>query len=128
MASGQQPGPVQQMPYPTYAPVYQPQPHRAPVEYLRPLVSDFVVTIGAVFGLFLLMLGSLIYGLSQDYWEAGVVLGSLGAFILVADLFMAAIMRADMDRWVRFALVAAATVLTVWWFSFTLSGQIMGLL
>ncbi len=116
------------MPYPTYAPVYQPQPHRAPVEYLRPLVSDFVIVIGAVFGLFLLMLGSLIYGLSQDYWEAGVVLGSLGAFILVADLFMAAIMRADMDKWVRFALVAAATVLTVWWFSFTLMGDVMSLI
>jgi hypothetical protein len=112
------------MPYPTYAPVYQPQPHRSPSELLKPLVSDFVVAIGTAFGLFLVMLGSLIYGLSQDYWEAGLVLGSLGAFILVTDLFMAAIMRADMEKWVRFALVAAATVLTIWWFSFTLMGQI----
>lgn len=112
------------MPYPTYAPVYQPQPHRAPSELLKPLVSDFVVAIGTALGLFLVMLGSLIYGLSQDYWEAGLVLGSLGAFILVTGLFMAAIMRADMDKWVRFALVAAATVLTMWWFTFTVMGQI----
>ena len=88
---------------------------------IKPLVSDFVVAIGAVLGLFLLMMGSLIYGLTQDYWEAGLVLGSLGAFILVSDLFMAAIMRADMEKWVRFALVAAATILTMWWFTFVMT-------
>lgn len=112
MASGQAPGPAQQGPYPPYQPMYQP-PRKAAVEYMKPLVSDMMLTLLVVLGLFLVWLGSLLWGTIDDAdgdkWGLGIK--SFGMLIVTVALFAGGILRADLDRWVRVALIAAAVTL-----------------
>lgn len=75
--------------------------------------------------MFLLMLGSLIFGAETTNWSgtatAGMVVKALGLFVVTAAMFMGGILRADMNKWVRVALLLSATVLVVlvgFWGSF----------
>ncbi len=113
MVSGQTPGPMQPGQYPMYQPVYQP-PHRHPSDYLKPLVSDLVLAIAIVIGLFFVWLGSLIWGVSDPGesgrdWGLGVK--SFGMLILTIGLFLGGLLRSDMEKWVRVALIAASVLL-----------------
>jgi len=109
MVSGQaqQPGP-----YPMYQPVYQP-PHRGASDYIRSAVSDVMIGIVIVVGLFFMWLGSLIAGLTDDLdtWKLGQALNSFGMLATTAGLLLGGILRADMERWVRVALIVSAALL-----------------
>lgn len=87
-------------------------PARPAADYLRPLASDFVLALGALLGLFLMMLGSIIAGLTTgDARSVGLILGSFGMFILTIVLLFGAIVRVDMDKLVRLAMILAAAFL-----------------
>lgn len=94
---------------------YQPQyvERRPPVEYLRPLASDFLLAIGIIIGLFLMMIGSMIMGAgdSETANDLGNILKGFGNFIACAVLFLAAIVRVDIDKLVRFGFLLAAAIL-----------------
>ncbi|UCE92146.1 MAG: hypothetical protein JSV90_03165 [Methanobacteriota archaeon] len=114
--------PAQQPQYPAYAPVYQPV-HKQPIEYIKPFASDVILAMGIVVGLFLLMLGSIIGGMSDSEagWDAGMVLKALGLFIVTAAMLLGAVLRTDMNKWVRVALLLSATLLIIlvgFWGSF----------
>lgn len=113
MASGTT-GPVPQGPYPTYAPVYQP-PHKQPVEYVRTFASDFVLAIGVVIGLFLMMIGEIVTGWADtaDGRDAGSTVRAFGMFFLTAVMFLGGLLRHDMEKWVRWALIIGATALLI---------------
>jgi len=115
VASGQPIGPAQQGPYPGYAPVYQPV-HKPTIEYLKPLVSDVLLAIGAVAGLFLLMLGWIIFGVASDGGgrDAGQVVKAIGLFVLSAVMLLGGLIRVDMEKWVRTSLIIGAVLLITW--------------
>lgn len=115
MASGQPTGPAPQGQYPGYAPVYQPV-HKQPIEYLRPVVSDVLLAIGIVVGLFLLMLGWIIFGVADtgSGRDAGQVVKALGLFILTAVMILGGLIRVDMEKWVRASLIVGAVLLISW--------------
>lgn len=110
-------GPMQQ-PGAGPQPVYQPQyVEHKPVDYLRPLASDFVLALGTIVGLFLMMLGSLIWGLSSSQsvvWDLGKILAAFGTFIISAILLMGAIVRVDADKLVRVGYLIAAVAIIIY--------------
>jgi hypothetical protein len=100
-------------PQPTmYQPPQQQAPARPMSDYLRPVASDVVLAIGALLGLFLMMLGSIIAGLTTgDSRDIGWILNSFGMFVLTVVLLFGAIVRVDMDKFVRTAMILAAAFL-----------------
>jgi len=87
--------------------------HRPPVDYLRPLASDFLLAIGVILGLFLMMIGSMIAGAgdSQTTYDLGLIMKGFGNFLVCAVLFLAAIVRVDIDKLVRFGFILGAAFL-----------------
>ena len=87
--------------------------HRSP-EYLRPLASDFLLVVGAILGIFLMMLGSLIWGMTSNnsaIWDLGKAIAAFGTFLITAVLLMGAFVRSDADKVVRAAYVIAAALI-----------------
>ncbi len=122
MSSQDKTEPAQQAQYPAYGPAYQPV-HKQPIEYIKPFASDVILAIGIVVGLFLLMLGSIIFGVADEQAgrDAGMVLKALGLFIVTAAMLLGAVLRTDMNKWVRVALLLSATLLIIlvgFWGSF----------
>jgi len=87
---------------------------------IKSMVSDTILAIAVVIGLLLAMVGSWLIGLmdTQGGVHAGQVLRSLGVTALVLGGLMAALLRHDMDKYIRAALVLFATVFGVlaFWF------------
>jgi len=114
-----QPTPMQPGAGTAQQPMYQPQyimAQHSPVDHLKPLASDFLLAVGAIIGIFLLMLGTLIYGLSLhgDVYNLGKVIAAFGVFIVSVVLLMGAIVRVDLDKLVRFGYIIAAVAILVW--------------
>jgi hypothetical protein len=109
MVSGQ-PGP--QGPYPMYQPAYQP-PHKPAVDYVKTVVSDLMLSLAVAISLLLVMIGSWIIGLTDSSGgnDAGNIVKSLGVFILTVALLIGAIVRTDMEKWVRTAMIVSAAFL-----------------
>lgn len=99
-------------------PMYQPQymPQHNPVDHIKPLASDFLLAVGSIIGIFLMMLGTLIYGLSLhgDVYNLGKVIAAFGVFIVSVVLLMGAIVRVDADKLVRFGYIIAAVAILVY--------------
>jgi len=112
MASGQ---PGAQGPYPGWQqPAYQP-PHRKVSDYVQVIVGDLFLAIAVALGLFLLWLGSLIYGVADTDtgFDVGSAFHSFGMLLLTLALFLGAVLRHDMDNRVRVSLVTAGTLLII---------------
>ena len=105
---GQQ-GPGQ---YPMYQQPYQP-PHRSPSEMMRSLVSDTLLAIALALGVLLFMIGSWVMGLadSEGGMNAGQIIGSLGIFLLTLGSLLGALLRNDLDKNIRAAMILFATVM-----------------
>ena len=103
---------MQQGPYPMYQPAYQP-PHKPAVDYVKTVVSDLMLSIAVVVSLLFVMIGSWLIGLmdTEGGVNAGQVVKSLGMFILTVALLLGAIVRTDMEKWVRTAMIVSAAFL-----------------
>lgn len=103
-----------QGPYPMYQPVYQP-PHRAVGDMMKPLVSDFVLAVVVTVGLFLMWLGSLIWGTadSRNGLDLGGAFKGFGALLLTGALIVGAMVRHDIDKWVRAAMIFSAALVII---------------
>lgn len=114
MSSAQSNEPQQQAPYPAYGMQYQPV-HRPTGEFIRSFASDLWLALGIVAGLFLMMIGSILYGVADQsgVMEVGMALKAIGLFVVVAAMFLGALTRNDMNKWVRVALILSATLLIV---------------
>ena len=122
MSSQEKAEPAQQPQYPAYAPAYQPV-HRAPIEYIKPFASDVILAIGIVLGLLLLMIGSIFCGTADTSGgqDAGMMIKAFGLFILASAMFLGAVLRTDMNKWVRVALLLSAVLMVIligFWGSF----------
>lgn len=115
MASGQPMGPPQQGPYPGYVPVYQP-PHKPMIDHIKPIFSDALIALGLVLAIFLVWLGAVIAGWSNDpdFENAGNFLSSFGMLLLTIVLFVGGVVRSDMEIWVRVAMIIGAVLLISW--------------
>jgi hypothetical protein len=112
MVSGQPQGPGQ---YPMYQPVYQP-PRRTAGEMIKSMVSDTLLALIVFVSLLLAMIGAWMVWLmdqGSSGQDLGLVLRSLGATGLAGAALAAILLRHDMDKYVRAALVLFATVVTV---------------
>jgi len=114
MVSGQSSGPMPQGPYPAYQPMYQP-PHRHPSDYMKSIVSDMILALAVVVGLFLIWLGSLIAGTADtsDGMQWGTGVKSFGMLALTVAFILGAMLRHDLEKWVRVALLVSATLLII---------------
>lgn len=99
-------------PYPTYQPVYQP-PHRTMNDMMKTLVSDWILALGVVVGLFVMWIGAVVWGSadSADGRDWGEGLKSFGMLVLSVVLFLGALLRHDIEKWVRVAMLASVTLL-----------------
>lgn len=104
---------------PAQQPMYQQQylPQHSPVDHLKPLASDFLLAVGTIVGIFLMMLGTLIFEMASfhsDIYNLGKVLAAFGVFIVSVVLLMGAIVRVDLDKVLRAAYIIAAVAILVW--------------
>jgi hypothetical protein len=95
-----------------YQPAYQP-PRKPAVDYVKTVVSDLMLSVAVAVSLLLLMIGSWLVGLmdTKGGVNAGQVVKSLGMYILTVALLLGAIVRTDMEKWVRTAMIVAAAFL-----------------
>lgn len=85
------------------------------VDYVKPLVSDALLAVGAALAVLLLWIGALVTGLSDgEYYKAGEFVKSLGMMVLTIALLVGGLIRADMDKWVRAAMIIGAILLISW--------------
>jgi high-affinity Fe2+/Pb2+ permease len=86
------------------------------IDHLKPLVSDALLAIAIVLAVFLVWLGGIINGWSTDneVEDAGSFVASIGMLVLVVVLFAGGLIRADMDKWVRVAMIIGAVLLMSW--------------
>ncbi len=112
MVSGQTSGP--QGPYPVYQPAYQP-PHKPLSDYLKPLLSDLVLAALTWIGLLLIWLGSLIWGTADSFdgMDLGLGFKSFGMLLVTWALVIGGVLRHDLDKHVRVAMIAAGTLLII---------------
>jgi len=89
---------------------------------IKSFVSDTMLALILVVGLFLVMIGSWLMGLmdTDGGVNAGQVVRSLGMTILVAGGLLGGLLRHDLDKYIRAAMILFATALFVlvgfWWF------------
>ncbi len=97
-----------------YQPAYQP-PHKTLGEMFRPLVSDFVLAVVVVLGLFLMWLGSLIWGTadSSDGLDLGAAFKGFGVLMLTGALIVGGLMRHDLEKWVRVVMIFSAALVII---------------
>jgi len=88
---------------------------------IKSFVSDTMLAMAVVLGVFLVMIGSWLIGLMDTAGgvNAGQIVKSLGVTILVAGSLLGALLRHDLDKYIRAALLlfAAALIIGVqfWW-------------
>lgn len=97
-----------------YQQPYQP-PHKTAGDMIKSLVSDTLLALAMVLGLFLVMIGSWLMGMmdTEGGVNAGQVVTSLGVFLLTVGSLMGALLRNDLDKHIRAAMILFATALIV---------------
>ncbi len=101
-----------QGPYPGYAPVYQP-PHKPMIDHIKPVFSDALIALGLALAIFLVWLGAVICGWAtdNDIDKAGSFVSSFGMLLLTLVLLIGGLIRSDMEKWVRVAMIVGAVTL-----------------
>jgi hypothetical protein len=82
-------------------------------DYLKPLISDLMLAAMLWIGLLLVWLGSLIAGVADTRGavEIGLAVKSFGVLLATWGLVIGGMLRHDMEKWVRFAMIAAGTLI-----------------
>ena len=80
---------------------------------MRSLVSDTLLVLALVLGVFLVMIGSWLMGLmdTEGGINAGQIVASLGVFLLTVGSLLGALLRNDLDKNIRAAMILFATVM-----------------
>lgn len=100
--------------------------HKPLGDYIKPLVSDLMLGIMLFLGLLLVWLGSLIAGVADTSgtFETGLALKSFGVLLATWGLIIGGMLRHDAEKWVRFAMILAGTLIilfvgfwsaSLWW-------------
>ncbi len=86
------------------------------IDTVKRAVSDLPMVLGLVLAIFLLWLGAVISGMSDDndIEKAGTLVASFGMLLITIVLFVGGLVRSDMDMWVRVALIISAVLLVAW--------------
>ena len=75
---------------------------------LAPLVNEPLGSMFILSGLFLMFLGDIL--VSMNVVAGGSIISALGAFCLATVLFLIALLRKELDPWVRGAMAVAAGI------------------
>lgn len=83
---------------------------------MRKILSDVMMAIVLVLAIFLVWLGAVIAGWSSDndIEKAGTFVSSFGMLLLTIALFVGGMIRADIEKWVRVAMIIGAVLLIAW--------------
>jgi len=86
------------------------------IDTVKRAVSDLPMALGLVLAIFLIWLGAVISGWSDDndIEKAGTFVMSFGMLLITIVLFVGGLVRSDMDMWVRVALIISAVLLIAW--------------
>lgn len=111
-----------------YQPAYQPPVHRPMSESMKGMFSNTILALGIGLGLVLLWIGALIWGFTDttDGQNVGMLIRSLGVLVLTAVLLIGGVLRDDLEKSMRWALIVAGTIVLVvigfwsmfWWVTF----------
>lgn len=84
-------------------------------DYVQTVVGDLFLAIAVALGIFLLWLGSLIAGVAdtQTGFDIGSAFHSFGMLLLTLALFLGGVLRHDLDKSVRMALLFSGTLLII---------------
>ncbi len=94
-----------------YQPVYQP-PRKPLSDYIKVLLSDLMLAALLWIGLLLLWLGSLLAG-TMDNSDVGNGFKSFGMLLATWALIIGGVLRHDIERWARVAMIAAGALLII---------------
>ena len=92
------------------------QPVRKPLsDYLKPLVSDLVLAALLWIGLLLAWIGSVVSGTADTSGgiEFGAALEGFGVLLATWALVIGGVLRHDVEKWARFAMIFAGAALIV---------------
>jgi len=97
-----------------YQPVYQP-PRKPLSDYVKMLLSDVILAVLLFVGLLFLWLGSLIWGTADTNSGSDIGLGfkSFGMLLATWALIIGGVLRHDLEKWVRFAMIGAGVLLII---------------
>lgn len=98
-----------------YQPVYQQPMHRPLSETIKGFVSDTILVLAIGLGLVLTWIGAVIWGLvdDTDADKIGQFFKSLGMLVLTGSLILGGLLRHDMDKWIRWILILAGTLILI---------------
>ncbi len=115
-----------QQPLPPQQPPRQYYPTSRPMDQIAS--SNMVILLAILFGYFMLFIGGaiMIFG-SGDAIKAGIVLVELGLAAMDSMILFAMIMRKDIDRWVRVAVIVFVIVMTIYLMVLLMGGATIGL-
>jgi len=82
---------------------------------VQTVVGDLFLAIAVALGIFLLWLGSLITGVAdtETGFDIGSAFHSFGMLLLTLALFLGAVLRHDVDKAVRNAMLISGTLLII---------------
>ncbi len=81
-------------------------------DYVKMLLSDIILAALLFVGLLFLWLGQLLAGTMDDP-DVGNGLWSFGMLFATWALIIGGVLRHDLEKWVRFAMIAAGTLLII---------------
>ncbi len=86
------------------------------IDHIKPVFSDALMALGLALAIFLVWLGAVISGWStdNDIDKAGSFVASFGMLLLTVVLLIGGLIRSDMERAVRVAMIVGAVVLIAW--------------
>lgn len=90
------------------------QPVRKPMsDYLKPLISDLMLAALVWIGLLLMCIGAIVNGAvdSEGGREFGAAVKAFGLLFATWGLVIGGMLRHDMEKWVRLAMILAGAAL-----------------
>jgi len=96
-------------------------------DYVHMFVGDVFLAIAVTIGLFLLWLGSVVAGTADTSggYDWGAAIKSFGMLLLTLAFYLGALLRNEMDKTVRMALLVCGTLLILflgYWAGFWMWG------
>ena len=83
------------------------------IVHIKPVFSDALIALGLALAIFLVWLGAVLCGWAtdNDIDKAGSFVSSFGMLLLTLVLLIGGLIRSDMEKWVRVAMIVGAVTL-----------------